>query len=228
MITGRINGKTSNVNIESKIEWTATASSVSQTSNVTAKLYLRRTNTGYTTSGTGTFALFINGIKHQANNVALSIKNDWVLAMTASEVVKHLSDGTKKITISAEGSLPPSSLTAIYCMGDVVLEKISVGAKIKSAASVNTGESCNIIYLPNKAEHTYVFKFKLGNTEWTSDTLSPNTTEPCLFDGYTFDAATWAKEINTMPPNESVKVLLYTYENGRLIGTAESYFLFYV
>lgn len=228
MITGRINGKTSNVNIESKIEWTATASSVSQTSNVTAKLYLRRTNTGYTTSGTGTFALFINGIKHQSNNVALSIKNDWVLAMTASEVVKHLSDGTKKITISAEGSLPPSSLTAIYCMGDVVLEKISVGAKIKSAASVNTGESCNIIYLPNKAEHTYVFRFELGDTEWTSGTLSPNTTAPCLFDGYTFDVETWAKEIKTMPPNASVKVLLYTYENGQLIGTDESYFLLYV
>lgn len=227
MISGRILGKTSNVNIESKIEWSATASAISNTSNVRASLYFRRTNQGYTTSGTGNFSLFINGVKHTSENVSLTIQNEWVFAMGASATVAHNTDGNKTITISAEGSLPPSSLKSVSCTGNVVLESIPQAAKITEISSVTLGGNCDVRFVPKSKEDTYRINFSLGNMSWTSGDLIPESQIIYIFTDYVFEVADWATEI-TESSNAFATATLSTYKNGKLIGSSETTFSIFV
>lgn len=227
MISGRILGKTSNVNIESKIEWSATASTTSNTSNVVASLYFRRTNQGYTTSGTGNFSLFINGVKHTSENVSLTIQNEWVFAMGASATVAHNTDGNKTIAISAEGSLPPSSLVSVSCTGNVVLESIPQVAKITEISSVTLGENCDVKFVPKSKEDTYKINFSLGHVSWDSGDLIPESLTVYTFTDYVFEVDDWATEI-TESPNASATATLSTYRNGELIGSSETTFSIFV
>ena len=109
MASGTIYGSTGNQYIDSKIEWTSTANNSANTSSVTAKLYYKRNNTGFTTSGTGSFTLSIDG-QTQTVSAYLSITGSaWVLAASASKTISHNGDGTKSITISATGLIPSTS-----------------------------------------------------------------------------------------------------------------------
>ena len=62
-LNGTINGSTSNKYIDAKIVWSATQSIVGNYSDVTATLSYSRNNTGYTTGGTWSGSITINGTK---------------------------------------------------------------------------------------------------------------------------------------------------------------------
>ena len=59
MQAGTISGKTSNAYITAEIEWSSIPTTATNSSVVTATLYLRRTNSwsGTATNGTGSFAI---------------------------------------------------------------------------------------------------------------------------------------------------------------------------
>ena len=60
--SGSFTVTTSNRYISGKVEWEeSSVSEANNTSKVTATLYLKRTNTGYTTWGQGSFTITING-----------------------------------------------------------------------------------------------------------------------------------------------------------------------
>ena len=60
-LSGTISGKTNNKYIDVKMDWSATQSYEDNTSKITAKVYYKRNNTGYTTSGTWRGSITING-----------------------------------------------------------------------------------------------------------------------------------------------------------------------
>ena len=92
-----------------KIEWSSTADNDSNTSGVTAKLYVRKYNDSVTltvpTSGKWSYSLIVNG-----SDVSGSIRKDvltsWVLIATKTVTVDHNNDGAKSITISGSVSAP--------------------------------------------------------------------------------------------------------------------------
>ena len=127
---GTILGTTSNANIQSAIDWYYEPDNAKNQTKVTAKLFYRRTNTGYITEGTGTFSITINGTKTSKSGVKLSISTSWVEAMSASVIVAHNADGTKSVAISATGDLPPTSLTSTSCGGTVSLPTIPRASSI--------------------------------------------------------------------------------------------------
>lgn len=131
MATATINGSTGNEYIDSKIVWSSTANNTANTSTVTASLYYRRNNTGYTTYGTGSFSITIAGNTTSVTKY-LTIETDWVLAMSATETINHNNDGSKSITISATGSIPDTSLTSTSCSGTAKLDTIPRASSIDS------------------------------------------------------------------------------------------------
>ena len=66
MAGSTINGSTGNEYIDAKIVWSSTPNTSTNKSSVTAALYYKRNNTGFTTYGTGTFSITINGTKTSA------------------------------------------------------------------------------------------------------------------------------------------------------------------
>lgn len=168
MASGIITGSTSSQNIDSKIEWSSTPSVENNSSSVTARLYYRRNNSGYTTSGIGAFSITINGAKKTASNVQLTIDTSWVLAMTATVTVAHKDDGSKAITISATGSLPPSSLTSTSCSGTATLDTIArASVPTVSASSVVMGGTVTISTNRKSTTLTHDLSYSFGGSTGT-------------------------------------------------------------
>lgn len=223
MASGSIYGTTSNKYIESAIDWTSSINAVNNTSEVTAKLFYRRTNTGYTTEGTGSFSITINGTKKTASGVKLAIGTAWVLAMTATVTVTHDNDGSKSIAISASGSLPPSSLTSTTCGGTAKLDTIPRASTITSAANVTLGNKCDIRWTPAAASFRYKLKFSLGSWSYTTGAIHPNKTSPYTYSGYEIPLDVAYQILNGY--TGSMTVTLYTYSDSGAttqIGSADS------
>ena len=176
MASGTINGSTSNSTIISKIEWSSTSNISANTSLVTASLYYRRTNTGYTTEGTGNFSITIDGTTTNRNSLHLAISDTWVLAMTASKPVSHSSDGTKTISISATGSLPPSSLTSTSCSGKVKLDTIPRASTFTvNRSDVTAGNSFTVTINRASSSFTHRILYSYNKATWTTVNANSST-----------------------------------------------------
>ena len=217
-----IHGTTNNQYIESAIDWDYTSDPATNNSTVTAKLYYRRTNSGYTTGGTGSFSITINGTTQSKSGVKLEISDTWVLAMSATVAVPHNPDGTKTITISATGSLPPSSLTETYCGATVTLDTIPRASVIGYAASVTLGNACDVRWTPLSASFRYRLKFTIGSWVGWSDIIHPNKTSAHIYNLYVFPLEV-ANQINKK--TGTMTVTLYTYSDSGAtsqIGSADT------
>ena len=224
MASGTILGTTNNQHIDSKIEWSGASNIETNSSSVTASLYLRRNNTGFTTEGTGSFTLNIGGQPTTVTDKHLVIQNDWVLVMTATKNITHTSNGSKSITISASGSLPPSSLQSISCSGTAKLDNIPRASTIISASNLNLGEKCNIRWTPLSASYRFKLSFSIGDWSYTTGIIYPNSTSVYAYSEFTlpYDIAA---EIITEPPKGTVTATLYTYSDSAAtnqIGSASS------
>lgn len=143
MAKGTIIGSTSNQYIDCKIEWSSIASASTNSSVVTASLYYKRNNSGFTTKGTGTFAMNIGGYVKVVSQYISITESEWVLAMTLSRNITHKPDGTKSIEIIGGGNIPDTTLTSSECRDTVDLDTIpreTTLSKLSCSTSYFDGE----------------------------------------------------------------------------------------
>lgn len=143
MATATINGYTGNEYIDAKIVWSSTANFNDNSSSVTAALYYKRNNSGFTTSGTGTFSITINGQKKSETKSITITESSWVKVVEHTVTVGHKDDGTKSITISASGSIPSTTLTSTSVSGTAVLDTIAAAATIDKLVYSSAGSYFN-------------------------------------------------------------------------------------
>lgn len=123
-LSGEFAGTTNSQYIRPSIAWSAKQSVSGNYSDVTATLVYSRTNTGYTTYGTGTFSVTINGTRYTATKeISISYWSGTV-AISNTVRVPHNADGTKSCAISATGSIPGTSLSSTTISGTVTLDTI--------------------------------------------------------------------------------------------------------
>ena len=151
-----IYGSTGNEYIDAKIVYSHWVSDIDGGfSTVQAALYYKRNNTGFVTSGTGTFSISIGGNK-QSETKYLSIAEDgWVKATEMRTTVGHNSDGTGSVKISAEGSIPKTTLTSTSVETTITLDTILRAATIDSL-------SCETSYFNGKMTYKYTPKSAVG------------------------------------------------------------------
>lgn len=151
MASGTIYGSTGNQYIDCKIEWSYSQNTSNNTSTVTAALYYKRNNTGFTTQGTGTFKISIGGIATSESKYLTITENAWVKAVEATEIISHNSDGTKSVVLSASGSIPSTTLTSTSCSGTIKLTTIPRASTLDSL-------SCATKYFTGKITYKYTPK----------------------------------------------------------------------
>lgn len=153
MASGTISGSTNNEYIDAKVEWTSTPNIATNTSSVTASLYYKRNNTGYTTYGTGTFSITLDGTqKVSSSNKTLTItENAWVKAVEIKTTISHNSNGAKSISVSASGGIPGTSFTRTDVSGTITLDTIPRASTIDSL-------SCDTKYFTGKMTYKYTPK----------------------------------------------------------------------
>lgn len=223
MASGTITGSTGNEYIDSKIEWSSTANTSSNTSTVTATLLYKRNNTGYTTYGTGSFSITIDGSKTSASKTLTITEYGWVIAMTASKTITHSSDGTKSITISATGSISGTSLNSTSCSGTAKLDTIPRASTITSVNNVKIAtEYCTVKWTPMSKSFRYKVKFSLGSWSYTTGVIHPNSTS-----AYSYTRVMPYDVANQIPNSKTgtMTATLYTYSDSaatKQIGSASS------
>ncbi len=168
-LSGTFYGTTNNEYVRPKIVWSATQSVSGNYSTVKATLYYSRTNTGYTTYGTGTFKLTINGNSASVTKKIEITYNSNTVAVTHTVQVGHNSDGTKSITISATGGISGTSFTSTSISATVTLDTIPrATTPTLSASNVNMGASVTINMPRASSSFTHDLAYKLGSGGWLS------------------------------------------------------------
>lgn len=145
-LSGSFTGSTSNKYVQPTIVWSATQSTVNNYSDVTATLKYSRTNSGYTTSGTWKGGITINGTRKSDSKYLSITQNSNTVAITVTVRVYHESDGSKSVTISADGVISAAGLTYTTCSATVTLDQIPRQAYIVSAPDFNDEEDPTITY----------------------------------------------------------------------------------
>ena len=218
MASGTIYGTTSNQYIEAKVEWESVANTQYNQSTMVAKLYYRRTNTGYETSGSGEFSISIGGWKKTEFISGLEIGTGWVFVMQHDVWFDHEADGTKSVTIVATGSLTGTTLKYTSLSRTVALDTIA-RASTPSASSVTLGNNCLISWTPSATTFKYKLTLSIGGWSKTTDFISPNTTSNYTYKGYTIPLDV-ANQISSTSTMGKMTATLTTYTSaGSQVGS---------
>lgn len=160
---------TSNDRVKYKITITQNSQNVnSNTSNVTVSVRFYRTNTGYTTYGSGTVYCKINGTTYSASvTPSQKITNTGIVLFTKTLNISHNADGTKTLTTSAWINLntPLTSSEQSYSQALTTIPRATTPTL--SALSVNLGSSVTISLPRASSSFTHTVTYKIGNASGT-------------------------------------------------------------
>ena len=184
------------------------------TSNVTVKVWIKRTNTGYTTYGSGTVFTNIDGVQRN-----VSITPSQKITSTASTIfnqditVKHNSDGTKKLNVQVGISHEMFNSSQSSVAFNTSLTTIPRSSSISlSASTIEAGRELTVNITRASGSFTHNVYLMFGSSTFTIQN----------------GVATSAKgiiplEVLKQIPNATTgigSVYCDTYNGGAKIGTA--------
>lgn len=210
-LSGDIYGSTTNRYVQPKISWVGVQDITGNYTDVTATLAFSRTNTGYTTYGPWAGGITINGTRVAGSKQISITYNSNTFTMTATVRVPHNPDGSKSITISADGGIN-TVFSIVSCSATVELDSIPRQAYIDATHSLDfTDLDSPTVYFNNPAGSAVKVQFCIS---WTGgDDIAYRELDDYSHNYYTFNFT--SEELNA----------LY---NATLSGSTSRYVTFYV
>lgn len=202
---------TDNQYIKYTISITQNSQSITgNTSNVTVKVRFYRTNTGYTTYGTGTVYCTINGTTYSASvTSSQKITSSGIVLFTKTLNISHNSDGTKTLTCSAkiDHQLVDSSYQSYSQTLTTIPRKstLSVGN-----GTLGTAQTLTVTRQPSSFTHTITYS--CGSASGTVASKSTSTS-------ISFTPPLSLASQNTTGTSVSVKYTITTYNGSTSIGS---------
>lgn len=149
MAAGNFAVASSNKYISCTCRWSSTVNTNGNYSTVNFELRASRTNSGYTTYGTGSGGVTINGtaVTFSITSSQKITQNSNTLLGSGSVVVYHNDDGAKSITISAYASIPGASLTLGTTSASITLDTIARASTPTLNGTVFTITEANSNYM---------------------------------------------------------------------------------
>lgn len=203
---------TTNDKIAYKITITQNSQSVANnTSNVTVSVRVYRTNTGYTTYGTGTVYVTINGTQY-TDSITTSdkITSSGIVVFSKTLNITHNADGTKTLATSARITHDQfSSSNQSYSQALTTIPRATTPTV--SASSVDMGKSITISLPRASGGFDHTLTYKLGSA---TGTIGDNIG--------TSKAWTVPLSLASQIPNGTsgtVTITAKTYNGSTLIGT---------
>lgn len=158
-LSGTFAGTTANEYVTPKIIWSAVQNVAGNYSDVTATLYYSRTNSGYTTAGLWEGSITIAG-DTKSDSKQLSITyNSNTQAITHTVRVQHNDNGTKSITISAQGGIAVSSMTSTTISATLTLDTIARHTQIADATA-KIGSTVNLVLTKKSGSFYHSLRYK--------------------------------------------------------------------
>ncbi len=210
--------------------WTATQSVANNQSTISWSI---SSNIGKVSGGTGGGWIVFNELSVKINNVSVFYRaagtnpvnatNGMVLA-SGTKTLTHNADGTCSFSVYIGAGIYVSTINKTAST-TFTLNTIARASGIDAAWDGVIGGTCGIKWTPASTSFKYKLKFSLGNWNYTTDIISPNTTSQYLYNQYTIPMVV----CNQLPNATSgtMSVYLYTYsDNGstQIGSTASSSF----
>ena len=159
--------------LQGRIEWSATQDAVANTSTVRARMIFRRTNTGYTTYGTGTFDMDLNGSAFTTGSISYSFTSADTVVLDKTVTINHNTDGTRDFYISASytGDTPiGGSGGQIFTLNKIDRNAPSVSFSVSGISSNSFKISASATYACN------IWQYKINNGSWVTFSTTSSTT----------------------------------------------------
>lgn len=150
-----------------------------------------------------------------------------------SDVITHNDDGSKSVIISVNfkgysvGGVGVSGFS-VSGTHTITLTDIPRASSITSASNITLGNNCSIKWTPASSDFKYKIKFSLGNWNYTTEFITPNTTNAYTYTGYVISGTITANNTTIyaqLPTSTSgtMTAYLYTYNSSNTqIGNASS------
>ncbi len=207
------NMSTSNQYVKYTISINQNSQNVSNNySNVTVTVRFFRTNSGYTTYGSGTCYCKINGTTYSSTvSPSQKITNSGIVLFNKTLDIYHNNDGTKNLTCSAwiDMNTPLTSSEQSYSQNLSTIPRAS--KPTLSASSITMGNSLTIYTNRASSSFTHSLYYQIGSGGWNTISTGIGTSK------------SWTVPIgfaNNTPnsTNLSVKLWLETYNGSTYIG----------
>lgn len=215
---GSFQGSTNNKYIQSRIDWKSTPNVAGNYSDVEAALWYRRTNSGYTTSGTINCSINING-NTASTSKQISIGTSWVQAFYRKVRVSHNNDGTKRCWIGGSGGISGTSFTSTSVGATVTLDTIARASSFSMSTNTTVaGESFTITINPQNNSFSHTIRFMFGNGKTKNYNVAAGTRTVSVA-----SEKSWVTEF----PNAASGVgaiHLYTMDGSTQVGDTWQYF----
>ena len=171
----------------------------------------KRTNTGYTTYGTGTFTITINGTAASTTK-SYSITSNTVTLFSTSRTVAHNADGSKSIVIA--GTYTGDSPIGGNGSKTVTLDKIPRYATVTQSNSSKT-ETAITMKWTSDATVDYIWYSTNNGTNWTGINVADGTSGTYTVDGLaentTYLVKTRVRRKDSQLTNDSAALSVTTY-----------------
>lgn len=180
--------------------------------NVTVSVYFWRTNSGYSTYGSGTVYCKINGTTYSASvSTSQKITSSGITLFSKNLDIGHNSDGTKTLTCSAWISIdaPLSSSEQSYSQTLTTIPRTSQPSL--NASTVTMGNSVTIYTNRASSSFTHSIYYQYGSTGWQTIATGVATS-------YTWTVPTSFATSTPNSTNLSVTIIQETYASGTYIG----------
>lgn len=205
--------------IQGKIVYSSTQSTSSNTSSVTATLYVRKGHPDMKltvpTGGSWAYSLTVNGEKVTGSTSYTQVLESWVKLTSKTVTVNHNNNGSKSIAISGSVTAPVgTSFQGHTSSGskDISLPTIPRASSITSAGNVTLGNKCSVKWTPLASSFAYKVKLSCGGITHTSDYITPGSTSAHTY-AATMSISYWA---GAMPKSYTgtCTATLYTYTSS--------------
>lgn len=178
---------------------------------------------GYTR--TARYYVSINGGAETTYNVSYTLpQNSTKTIVDTTITVAHKDDGTGSVKVR---TWMDTSISAgvIEKSQTLTLTTIPRASTITSASDKTLGTPCAIKWTPLSNSFRYKLKFSIGNFNFTTGAIHPNTTSAYTYTGYPLPIADIAPKITGNPPTGTMTVTLYTYSDSNAsvqVGSASA------
>ena len=212
---------TSNQYIKMRLQVVVNSQSVeNNTSSLTVRLYARRTNTGYTTYGSGTATVTVGGTTLSqsitpSQKIVYSSGNG-ICLLEKSVTVSHNSDGSRSLTVTGQISIPSilQSDKKSYTVSLPVIPRASSFSLSSSSVAVGNAVTVTIKKQDDGFSHRLIFS--LGSCESTvSRSASGNLTE-----SFSFTVPKAALDAMPRVTKASATLALETLRGSTVVGRA--------
>lgn len=173
-----INGYTANENITSRVVCSSVAYPDGNYSILTLQGQCSRTNTGYSTSGYGTFYLRVNGKEREYSNYYEIEYNSNTPMISWTDIkIPHDADGSKTVYVEFWGSMPDTSLTSVTCAGYFELDTIPRESSVSvDKSTAKAGDTITITLSRAASSYLHDVTLTLGSRSETLNDVAKSAT----------------------------------------------------